>query len=128
MALSEDRFRGHVQCHLVRLVVEGQFGISANASDLPSSAALVFSDLRERIEVNFHFLFCTQIWPGFRHWLGSMDVPHHRVCACIPTVHPTNDTAPICPDQICDREALTFIIVHYLQTFCAIALYLRHKL
>lgn len=101
-----------MQCHLARLVVEVQFGISANAAGLPFSPALVSSDPHERIEVDFLLLFFTYIRPDFRYLLGPMDVPHHRMRARTPAINPTNNAALIGPEQIGDRDALTFIIVH----------------
>jgi len=90
-----------------------------------TSPALVSSDLRERVEVNFLFLFRSEIRPDFRHRLGPVDVPHHRMPACSPAIHPTNHAAPVGPDQISDRDALTFIIVHCLLTSCTEALSLQ---
>nr|WP_179893735.1 hypothetical protein [Ruegeria sp. PR1b] len=104
-----------------------QFGISANAAGLPSSPALVSSDPHERIEVDFLLLFVTYIRPDFRYWLGSMDVPHHRVRACSPAINPTNNAAPVGPDQIGNRDAFTIIIVHCLLTSCTLALQSRHR-
>ena len=83
------------------------------------------SDPLETVEVDFLLLFRSQIRPGFRYRLGPVDVPHHRMGACRPSIHPTNNAAPIGPDQIGDRDALTFIIVHCLLTSCTVALNLR---
>ena len=85
-------------------------------------STVTFSNPRERIEVDFLLLFVTYIRPGFRYRLGPVDVPHHRMPACTPAINPTNNVAPIGPDQIGDRDALTFIIVHCLLTSCAEAL------
>jgi len=46
--------------------------------------------------------------------------------ACTPEINPTDNAAPIGPDQIGDRDALTFIIVHCLLTSCTVALNLRN--
>ncbi|WP_038008415.1 MULTISPECIES: hypothetical protein [Thalassobacter] len=82
-----------------------------------SSTALVSSDLRECVEVDFLLLFRAQIWPDFQYSLGTFDVPHHRMRAYTPAIDPTNDAAPIDPDQICDRDPFTLIFVHCLKTF-----------
>ncbi len=92
---------------------------------LRSLVAVASSDPRERIEVDFLLLFRSQIRSGFRYRLGSVDVPHQRMRACTPSINPTNNAAPIGPDQIGDRDALTFIIVHCLRTSCTEALILQ---
>jgi hypothetical protein len=94
---------------------------------LPNSlSAVASSDPREGVEVDFLLLFLSQIRPDFRYRLGPVDVPHHRVRACTPAINPTNNVVPIDPDQIGDRDALTFVIVHCLRTSCTMALNLRH--
>jgi len=90
-----------------------------------SLSAAASADPRKRVKVDFLLLFRTQIWPDFRYWLRPMDVPHHRMRACTPAINPTNNVAPIGPDQIGDRDALTFIIVHCLLTSCTEALILQ---
>ena len=88
------------------------FGVSANTAGSHSSTAVATSHSRECIEVDFLLLFFTYIRPDFRYLLGPMDVPHHRMRARTPAINPTNNAAPIGPEQIGDRDALTFIIVH----------------
>ena len=91
---------------------------------LRNLSTITSSDPRERVEVDFLFLFITYIRRDFRYRLGPVDVPHQRMRACSPAIHPTNHAAPIGPDQIGDRDALTFIIVHCLLTSCTVALIL----
>ena len=94
---------------------------------LRSLSAAATADPRERIEVDFLFLLSGEIRSDFRYRLGPVDVPHHRMRACAPAINPTNNAAPIGPDQVCDRDALTFIIVHCLLTSCTSALQWRHR-
>ena len=96
------------------------------ADDKQRTLSVAAADPCERIEVYFLLLFVTYIRPDFRYQLGPVDVPHHRMRACRPSIHPTNNAAPIGPNQIGDRDALTFIIVHCLLTSCTVALNLRH--
>ena len=74
--------------------------------------AVAASDPLQTVEVDFLLLFLSQIRPDFRYRLGPADVPHHRKLTRTPAIHPTNNAAPISPDQIGDRDAFTFIIVH----------------
>ena len=101
------------------------FGVSASTAGSLCSPAVTSSDPRERIEVDFLLLFRSEIRPGMRYRLGPVDVPHHRMRVRRPSIHPTNNAASIGPDQIGDRDALTFIIVHCLRTSCTEALILQ---
>ncbi|KUP93694.1 hypothetical protein TRIHO_15410 [Tritonibacter horizontis] len=92
---------------------------------LSSLSVFATSDPRKRIEVDFLLLFRSEIRPDFRHRLGPVDVPHHRMRAYTPAINPPNNAAPIGPDQIGDRDALTLIIVHCLLTSCTEALILQ---
>ena len=92
---------------------------------LSSLCAVAAFDPRECVEVDFLFLLFSQIWPGFRYRLWPVDAPHYRVRAYTPAIYPTNNAIPIGPDQIGDRDALTFIIVHCLLTSCTVALLLQ---
>jgi hypothetical protein len=108
------------------LGIEEQLGTLANDAEMPCSAVLVSSDPGQSVEVDFLLLFRAQFWPGFKYLLGTINVPHHRMRACTPAINPTNNVVPIGPDQIGDRNALTFIIIHCLLTSCTLALNLRH--
>lgn len=110
----------NVRCAIVPLppILAGDY--------LRSLSAAATADPRERIEVDFLLLLVTYVRPGFRYRLGPVDAPHHRMCACTPAINPTNNAAPIGPDQIGDRDALTLIIFHCLLTSCTVALNLRH--